>query len=125
MLGIEKVFAQTSAIGNIVGKVENPLKDTGYASLTGGGLTLLFTNIIRLVFVGASLFSLLNLVLAGFQYMSAGGDSKAISAAWDRIWQTLLGLILLIGSFALAALFGYVVFGDATYILNPKVYGPR
>ncbi len=108
---------------NIVGTVTNPLP-SAYQGVTSGGLVLFFTNILRLVFVAAGLFAFINIVIAGFQYMSAGGDSKAVGAAWSKIWQSLLGLVLVVGSFALAALFGYILFGDAGFILSPKIYGP-
>lgn len=124
MFGMEKIFAQDPA--SIVGTVENPLP-TAYQGVTqaqGGGLILFLTNILRLVFVVAGLFAFVNLILAGFQFMGAGGDSKAIEKAWSRIWQSLLGLILVVGSFALAALFGFLLFGDAGFILNPKIYTP-
>jgi hypothetical protein len=125
MIGLEKVFAQNAT--SIVGTVENPLPPAyrGVTSAQGGGLILFLTNILRLAFVAAGLFAFINLILAGFQFMGAGGDAKAVSAAWSKIWQSLLGLILVVGSFALAALFGYLLFGDAGFILNPKIYGPE
>lgn len=107
---------------DIIGTVTNPLSSS-YGGVNTG-LIPFFTNLLRLMFVGAGIYALLNLVVAGFQYMSAGGDTKALTAAWARIWQTLLGLVIIVGSFALAALFGYLIFGDAGYILNPVIYGP-
>jgi len=111
---------------NPFGQVTNPTMPGPYQSAFGnpGGLILFFTNILRLVFVVAGILMFLNLILAGFQYMNAGGDSKALSAAWSRIWLSLVGLIIIIGSFALAALFGQLFFGRADFILNPQIYGP-
>lgn len=114
-----------SSVTDIVGTVDNPLPPE-YRGITGspGGLILFLTNILRLAFVVAGLFAFINLILAGFQFMGAGGDAKAVGQAWAKIWQSLLGLVLVAGSFALAALFGYLLFGDAGFILNPKIYGP-
>lgn len=111
---------------SIIGTVPNPLSSS-YGDVTNpqGGLVGLLSNILRLIFVGAGIYALFNLVVAGFQYMQAGGDTKVLTAAWNRIWQTLLGLVIIVGSFALAALFGYLIFGDAGYILNPVIYGPH
>jgi hypothetical protein len=120
MIGIEKVFAQDAT--RIVGTVDNPLP--AYGSVAGGGLILFLTNILRLVFVAAGLFAFINLILAGFQFIGAGGDAKVVEKAWNKIWQSLLGLILIVGSFALAALFGYLLFNNAGFILSPKIYGP-
>lgn len=118
-----KVYA---AAKDIIGQV-NPGQQFlpyGNVNASGQGLVLLISNILRLLFVAAGVYTLFNLVIAGFQYMSAAGDTKALTAAWARIWQSLLGLLVIVGSFALAALFGYLIFGDAGFILNPKIYGP-
>ncbi len=120
MIFTPKAFAQGPS--SVVGTITNPLT---YGSATGGGLILFLTNIIRVFFVVAGILAFLNFIIAGFQYMTAAGDSKALQSAFDRIWQSLLGLILIMGSFALAALFGFLIFGDPGFILNPKIYGPR
>ncbi len=117
------------AAEDIVGKIDNPLP-AAYQNLAGsagqaGGLILFFSNVLRLVFVVAGIYAFLNFIIAGYTYMNAGGDSKALTSAWARIWQTLLGLVVVVGSFALASLAGQLIFGDPQYILNPKLYGPK
>lgn len=112
----------------VVGRITNPLP-SAYQSLTSGGgspggLILFFTNVLRVIFVGAGIYAFVNLIIAGFQFMTAGGDAKAISTAWNRIWQSLLGLILIVSSFALAALFGQLIFGNPGFILSPQIFGP-
>lgn len=119
---MHKVFADD--VSQIIGTVTNPLP-AGYKSLTGGGLILFMSNILRLVFVVAGIFAFFNFIIAGFQYMNAGGDAKSVSAAWDRIWLSLVGLVVIIGSFAVAALMGQVFFGKPDAILNPMIYGPN
>ena len=88
------------------------------------GLIILFNNILRLLIVGAGIYALLNFILAGYAFMSAGGDPKLIDKAWAKIWQSLVGLLIIAISFALAALLGQILFGSPTAILNPKIYGP-
>jgi len=119
---MNKVLADTTEF--IGGSITNP---SPYGSAIGGsgGLMLFLTNIIRLVFVVAGIYAFVNLIIAGYQYMSAGGDSKALNAAWSRIWQTLLGLAIIVGSFALISLFGYIFFGAGYNILSPIIYGPN
>ncbi len=108
-----------SQVHDLVGTITNPV--TAYNGISSIGLLL--SNILRLVFIGAGIFALFNLITAGFQYMNSGGDSKQLVAAWNRIWLTLFGLIIIVGSFAFAALIGYVFFGNPTYILQPMLYG--
>ena len=53
--------------------------------------------------------------------MSAGDDPKKVAGAWAKIWQTALGLAFAAGAFVLAALFGQLIFGNPTFILNPTI----
>jgi len=119
---MERIFAADSVQSIVGGVIEAPYQ---YGTVGDKGLILFFSNILRLVFVVAGIYAFINFIIAGFQYMSAGGDSKALTAAWGRIWQSLIGLVIIAGSFALASLFGYILFGDAGFILNPKIYGPN
>lgn len=81
----------------------------------------LLTTFIRLLVVGAGVYALINLVLAGYAFMSAGDDAKKIEGAWAKIWQTILGLAVAAGAFVLAAIFGQLIFHDPTFILNPRI----
>lgn len=110
-------------LAQVVGQVKLPQDlniDTSYTS----GITGLLTRILQLVFVAGGIWALISFIIAGFQFMTAGGDAKNITKAWDRIWQTFVGLIIIVASFALAALIGQLLFRDPTFILSPKIYGP-
>jgi len=106
-----------------LGSVTNPLPYSGTGP--GGGLIILFNNVLRLVFVGAGIYAFIRLIVAGLGFISAGGDSKKMTSAWNSIWQSLLGLIIIIGSFAIAALIGQLLYRDPGAILSPKIYGPN
>jgi hypothetical protein len=114
---------------DIFGTIENPFSKlgvTGYAGEPGPnfGMIRFLNNIIRLLIVIGGLFAFFNLIIAGYGFLSAGDDPKKMGAAWSRIWQSLIGLLFILGSFVLAGIFGYLLFGDASAILNPKIYGP-
>lgn len=115
---IERIYAE----GDLVGPITSPLTG-GYASIQGVGPFI--TNVFRLFFVAAGIMALFNFLVAGFKFINAGGDSKAVGAAWDKIWQSLLGLVIVVGSFALASLMGQLLFGRPDFILNPTIYGPQ
>lgn len=106
----------------IIGSIENPLAGSGYESL--GGVGLFITNILRVFFVVAGVTALFNFIVAGYSYMNAAGDSKKLSAAWSKIWLSLVGLVIIVGSFALSALLGQLLFGNPLYFLAPEVVGP-
>ncbi len=106
----------------IFGQIKPPMgnKVGGYASdLTG--FSSFLKNIIYLIFVVAGLYTLLNFIMAGFEFIGAGGDSSKISKAWNKIWQSILGIVIMIAAFALAALVGQIIFGRWDYILKPTI----
>lgn len=79
---------------------------------------------LRALIVGAGIYALFNLVLAGYSFMSAGDDSKKVAGAWAQIYQTLIGLAFAAGAFVLAAIFGQLLFGNALFLLQPSIPTP-
>ena len=107
-------------MNNIFGEIRPP----NFIDKDPGGLIILFNNILRLLIVIAGIYALLNFILAGYSFMSASGDPKKIDAAWAKIWQSMVGLLIIVISFALTALISKLLFGNSMAILNPKIYGP-
>ena len=110
---------------DFIGTIEPPAPIVQYGD--GGpasGLVPFMSNVIRLIIVVGGIYSLLNFILAGYGFMSAGDDPKKIQVAWAKIYQSLIGLIIIAGSFLLAALFGWIIFGEPGFILSPTIYGP-
>lgn len=112
---------------SIFGDIANPYQGTYKNDIKSGSFGLIFflNNIVKLVFIIGGLFVFFNLVTAGFQFMNAGGDPKQIEQAWNKIWQSLVGLFIMVVSFVITALAGLVLFGDPTWILKPAIYGPN
>lgn len=79
---------------------------------------------LRALVVGAGIYALFNLVLAGYSFMSAGEDSKKVSAAWAQIYQTIMGLAFSAGAFVLAAIFGQLLFNNPLFLLQPTIPTP-
>ena len=105
------------------GQIAQPPAVASYSGGCGGIITLL-TNLLRLAVVIAGIVGLINLILAGYQYMTSGGDMKAVDSATKKITTTFIGMLVVAGSFILAALAGVLIFGNASAILNPIIYGP-
>lgn len=83
-----------------------------------GQLINLFTN---LLIVAGGIYALVNIILAGYTFMSAGGDPKKVEQAWSKIYQTLIGLAFVAGAFVLTAIFSKLLFGDFGTLLTPKL----
>jgi len=119
---IPKLLAQ---VGNVV----NPFNTltpglTPYTTSTcGSGLFIIANNLVKLIIVLAGIYAFFNFILAGYSFLGAGGEPKTISKAWEKIWQSILGLTVVAGSFILAGIVGYLVFGSFTALLTPRIYG--
>ncbi len=118
---MNNLLAQT----NPFGAVTLPEKlSTRYGLEPGAAFGKVIQFSLRAMVVGAAIYALFNLVLAGYSFMSAGDDSKKVAGAWAQISQTLIGLAFSAGAFILAALFGQLIFGDATFLLKPTIPTP-
>lgn len=105
----------------IVGTINPPPGNINY---TIAGIVPFLNTIIKFLIVIAGVYVLFNIILAGFAFINAGGDPKNVEKAWGKIWQSVMGLLIVAGSFVLAVIFGYLVFGDPMAILSPKIYTP-
>ena len=109
---------------NPFGSVTVPAGLSQYGTDPGPAFGKLIQFGLRALVVGAGIYALFNLVLAGYSFMSAGDDSKKVSGAWSQISQTLIGLAFSAGAFVLAAIFGQLIFGDPLFLLNPVIPEP-
>ena len=120
---LKNLIAQAGS-NSIFGEVKPP---PGVEEFGGGnlqGLPVFINNLIKLLIVGAGIFTVINLVLAGYAFLSAGDDPKKIQGAWAKIWQSLLGLAFAAGAFVLAAIFGKLLFNDPNALLQLRIFGP-
>lgn len=109
-------------LDKIIGKISPPVDTPGITD-TGEltGIIGLINIILRIMFIIAGLYAFFNIIIAGFGFINAGGDPKQVTKAWERIWQSLVGLVIIVTSFLIAAIIGLVLFKDPTAILRPKL----
>ena len=110
--------------GSFWGKIEPPEPLAKFGDVEGGAIGNFLNVIFKTIVVVAGIYTLFNLLTAGYAFMGAGDDPKKVAAAWRKIWQSLLGLAFTAGAFVLAAIFGQLIFGDPTFILNPSIPTP-
>ena len=99
----------------------------GVEQFSGGsleGLQVLLSIIFRTLIVGAGIYAVLSIILAGYAYISAAGDSKRISDATNKISNSVLGLVVAAGAFVLAGIIGQILFGDANALLQIRYFTP-
>ena len=92
----------------------------------GQGLILILESLLKFVIVLAGLYAFWNIIAAGYMFMSAGGDTKAVGKAWEKIWLSLIGLLVVAASFVLAVIFGYLIFGPGNelILIRPEIFAP-
>lgn len=120
MMLVNQLIAQS-----IWGELKPPPGVREFNEAAGGGdnigIVVFASSIIRLITIVAGVWSLFNLVFAGFKYITAANDVKAVETAWQSIYMSLIGLIIIVSSFTITAIVSYLLFGDVTFILNPQL----
>lgn len=105
----------------IFGTLTQPEALQNFGSVQSGGLGKLLNLLFNVLIVAGGIYAVFNFILAGYAFMSAGDDPKKMEAAWGKIYQTAIGLVFLVGSFLLAAVFGQLILGDYGALLNPII----
>jgi len=106
-------------IAGIFGTIDNPTK---YTSPEGQGLFQFISQMLQLAGVIAGLYFAVNIILAGYMYLSANGDIKKTEQAWGKIWQSILGMIIVASAFVLTSVIGGLL---GINILSPIIKGPN
>ncbi len=78
------------------------LDNSGY--VTSNMIGLYVNAVFAYAIVLGAILGVLMLTLAGFQYMTAGGDKGAVTKAKNRMQNTVFGLILLMATYSIAFL---------------------
>lgn len=71
--------------------------------------------------MAGGIWALLNFILAGYAFLSAGDNPKGVEAAWAKIYQSIIGLVFLVGAFLLAGVIGLIVYGRADALIHPTL----
>jgi len=110
--------SDASAAG-IFGPIGNP---TIYKSNAGSGLFAFVSNLFKIAGTIGAIYVVLQFIIAGYDYISANGDSKKTELAWAKIWRSILGLVIISSAFVLAGVVERLTGISAT---QPKLWGPN
>lgn len=103
------------------GTVNAPDAIGRFRAVEDGGLGQFLNLILNVMVVAGTVYALFNFILAGYMFFSAADDPKKVEAAWAKIWQTAIGLLFIAGSILMAAVFGWLIFRNPSYIINPSI----
>lgn len=85
---------------------------------SGNGIFVFLSAIFKLAGTIAGIYFVIQIILAGYSYLSASGDEKKTSKAWATIWQSLIGIAIVASAFILASVIGNWL---GINILNPTI----
>lgn len=108
-------------VDDLFGKVNPPPGLGRFGGDAYGGLLTFMNFGLNLILVIAGLFTLFNIILAGFSYMTSNGDPKKVSEAHNKIMFTVIGLGIIVAAPVIAGVIGMIVFGDWKAILSPSL----
>src|SRR5688572_467683 len=97
----------------VFGTIAPPPGVSAYDDKAGGGIGIVafFSALLQIATVIAGIFVLFQLILAGWEYITADGSSAA-GKVKDRFTYSIIGLVVIVTSYAIAGLIGYILFGD-------------
>ncbi len=110
-----KQLAQVS-LGQIGGAGLGPFGESAGDGITG--ITKLVSSVIGIMTVAAGIWFLFQFIIGGFNWINAGGDKAKLQSARDRLTNSLIGLIIVVASWAILALVS-VFFGFDFTLANP------
>lgn len=110
-------------MSNLFGTIEQPSFLNNFGNVETG-IGPLLNMILKAMIVIAGIYALINFILAGYEFMSAGGDAGKVANAWAKIWQTIIGLVVAAGAFVIAVIVGWLIFGDFDFLTNPSIPTP-
>lgn len=133
IINLSTLLAQTE-LGSIGGEQEKGFGPFGWlgklpanlgaigAGKAGEQLASLFSKIIGAMTIIAGLWFIIQFILGGYGFISAGGDTDALNHARDKIVHAIIGLVVVIAAYAIAGIVG-AIFGFP--ILQPQEIIPK
>lgn len=85
-----------------LGKIDVP--DSVVKGDPEGTVIGLVRNGIRLFLIVSFVIFLIWTILAGLRFIFAQGDSKSVGQAWSSIYWSLIGMVVVVGAFAIIKL---------------------
>lgn len=97
------IFIVPSAFASTLGTINAPdtiPKPTDTEEYVAG----IVRNSISILIIVAFIVDLLWTIFAGFRFITAGGDEKTIGQAWSQIYWGIIGMLVVVGSYAIITL---------------------
>lgn len=84
--------------------------------IAGNAFNHVISSIVGFLTIMAGLWFFITFILAGYAWISAGGDTEKTTAAWAKMYNAIIGLIIVVAAWVIVGLIGKLIGVD---ILNP------
>lgn len=116
------VAAQTDDFG--IGTIDEPPGVAAYNQAANVGedesaLLFFVSRMIRAVAIGAGLWTLVNVGMAAFTYITGQGNANSHEKVRNLLTYSAIGMILIVSAYTIGGILGLIFFGDAAFLLNP------
>jgi hypothetical protein len=91
----------------VFGTIDPPdaVSRIGYGNI---GLNTFLSNIVTLIYMVAGIIFLFMFFIAGFTWLTAGGDKEKVGAAQKRMTNAVIGIVILAVAFLIARVIGQI-----------------
>lgn len=89
-----------------------------YTGLGGRDIRLVIAGIINIVLSLLGVFFIILLIIAGFRYLTAGGNSDNTKKALSTIWSAIIGLAIVLSAYIIARFVLQALLGATTGVVN-------
>ena len=77
-----------------------------------------------LITVLGGLLAIFNVLRSGLEVLNSNGDPKKLGDLGGKLTGTFVGLLVMVAAPLLAALVGFLLFGNGFSLLHPQIFGP-
>lgn len=114
---INTLLAQSIGCGEGLGPFAKVFcNQTPTTEVVGEKLNNVLSGVIGLLTIIAALWFAIQFIIAGFNWINAGGDKNNAAAAWQKITNAVVGLLVVVSAWVIIALLGQML---GLSILNP------
>lgn len=115
------------ATSSHIAQISNPVLDGGLletnaqAATSGQSFARYFLHLWNAIVVVGAIAVLVFFLWGAIEWITSAGDKGKLENARNRITQSMLGLIILVGSYTIISFVSQLFFGDGFNILQPKL----
>lgn len=89
--------------------IYNPILPWTWGETGASIVAILIGKFLNLAFMIGGLVLLVMIIISGIQWMTAGGDKQAVSAARGRLTSAIIGFVILASAYAIISLIGDIL----------------